>query len=51
MSDNEIKKILIERKRKEAEEKRRAAIIELLQDASAWGGLLVICFMMSVIGA
>ena len=50
MSDNEVRKILIERKRQDEKMKRRAAALEIVGDAVAWGGLIAICFTLSVIG-
>ena len=50
MSDNEIRRILVEKKRKERQMQRSAQIIEAAQDVAAWGGLFVICFMLAVIG-
>lgn len=50
MSDNEIRRILIERKRQEAKKKRREDALEIAGDIVAWLGLFAICFMLSVIG-
>ena len=50
MNDNEIKEILIERKRKARKAENRAAILEAAGTITAWAGLLWICFMLSVIG-
>ena len=50
MSDNEIRKILAERKRQERKMEKRAAIIEMAGDLIGWASLLGICFMLSVIG-
>lgn len=50
MSDNEIRRILVEKKRKERQMQRRAEIIEAAQDVAAWGSLFMLCFMLSVIG-
>jgi hypothetical protein len=50
VSDNEIRSILIERKRKENKMKRRREIITTITEMSAWAGLLFLCFMISVIG-
>ncbi|MCQ2563900.1 MAG: hypothetical protein MJ128_05380 [Mogibacterium sp.] len=50
MSDNEIRRILAERKRQDQKMKRRAAALEIVGDIVAWVGLLAICFMLSAIG-
>lgn len=50
MSDNEVRKILIERKRQDEKMKRRKAAVELAGDVVGWGSLIVICFMLLVIG-
>ena len=50
MSDNEIRQILIERKRKARKAENRAAILEAVGMIIAWTGLLWICFMLTVIG-
>lgn len=50
MSDNEIRKILIERKRQERKAQRRAEILETAGDMLGWASLFGICFMLSVIG-
>ena len=50
MSDNEIRRILAERKRQERKEQRREAAIEAAEDIIAWCSLFGIAFMMSVIG-
>lgn len=50
MSDNEVRKILIERKRQDEKMKRRADALEIAGDIVAWVGLLAICFMLLVIG-
>ena len=50
MSDNEIRQILIKKKRKQRRAEIRAEIIEGLGTLLAWAGLLWIGFMLSVIG-
>ena len=50
MSDNEIRKILSERKRQERKMEKRAAAIEVAGDLLGWVSLFGICFMLSVIG-
>ena len=50
MSDNEIRQILIEKKRQERRAERRAEILETVGGFVAWGGIFVIGFMLSVIG-
>ena len=50
MSDNETRKILAERKRQERKMKRYEFALEMVGNAVGWGGLVVICFMLSVIG-
>lgn len=50
MSDNEIRKILAERKRHERRMKRREAVIETVEGIIAWGSLFFIGFMIAVIG-
>lgn len=50
MSDNEIREILAERKRRERRMQRREAIIEMVGGITAWGGLFFIGFMLAVIG-
>ena len=50
MSDNEIRQILIERKRQEKKLQRREAVIEVAEDIAAWCGLFFIGFMLFVIG-
>jgi len=50
VSDNEIRKILAERKRQERSMKRRESILEAAEGAAAWGGIIAIVFMLAVIG-
>ena len=51
MSDNEIRQILIERKRQERKQiKRRAMLLEVAEGLIGWASLFGICFMLSVIG-
>lgn len=50
MSDEQIRQILIERKREERKMERRAEIIEAVEGFVAWGGLFFLGFMLSVIG-
>jgi len=50
MSDNEIRQILIEKKREQRRVERRAAIIDGIEAFIAWAGLFWIGFMLSVIG-
>ena len=51
MSDNEIRQILIERKReKRRKMKRRAMMLEVAESLIGWASLFGICFMLSVIG-
>ena len=50
MSDNEIRRILVQRKRIEAQEERRDHIINAIETFFAFGGMVVIGFMLSVIG-
>ena len=50
MSDNEIRQILLERKRQRRKEERRAEILEMAEDFIGWASLFAICFMLSVIG-
>ena len=50
MSDNEIREILRERKRKQRRAEKRAAVLEAAGGALAWSSLIFACFMMSVIG-
>jgi len=51
MSDNEIRQILIERKReKRRKMKRRAMMLEVAESLIGWASLFGICFMLSGIG-
>ena len=50
MTDNEIREILIERKRAARELERREELREWIEAFAGFGGLLIICFMLSVIG-
>lgn len=50
MSDNEIRKVLVERKKHERMMKRREVILEAACDLAAWSSLIAISFMLSVIG-
>ena len=50
MSDNEIRQILLERKRQRRKEERRAEILEMAEGFIGWASLFAICFMLSVIG-
>ena len=50
MSDNEIRQILVEKKRKERQMQRREDLLEIIGSAFAWAGLFWICFMLSVVG-
>jgi hypothetical protein len=50
MSDNEIRRILVQRKRIEAQEERRDHIINAIETFFSIGGMIVIGFMLSVIG-
>lgn len=50
MSDNEIRRVLTERKRQERKEERRAEILEMAEGFIGWASLFGICFMLSVIG-
>lgn len=49
-SDNEIRKILAERKRAEREAARREEIKDCIEGFVGFACLLFICFMLSVIG-
>lgn len=51
MSDNEIRQILLERKRQRRKEERRAEILEMAEGLIGWASLFGICFMLSGIGA
>lgn len=50
MSDNEIREILVEKKRQERRMQRRETAIETVEGIIAWGGLFFIGFMIAVIG-
>ena len=50
MSDNEIRKVLTERKRQERKEERRAELLEMAEGFIGWASLFGIGFMLSVIG-
>lgn len=50
MSDNEIRQILIERKRQEIRKQNRAALKEAAEAVLGWICLFAICFMLSAIG-
>ena len=50
MSDEQIREILIQRKKEARKRANRAAIIEVVGDLLGWSSLIVICFMLSVIG-
>lgn len=50
MSDNEIRKVLAERKRQERKEERRAEALEVAESLIGWASLFGVCFMLSVIG-
>jgi len=50
MTDEQIRQILIEKKRKQRRAERRAAIIDGVGTFIAWAGLFWIGFMLSVIG-
>lgn len=50
MSDSEIRKVLTEHKRLIAEERRRENTIEAIGAFFAFGGMIFIGFMLSVIG-
>ena len=51
MSDNEIRQILIEKKRLERKKQQdRELIRELAENIIGWGSLFIICFMLTVIG-
>lgn len=52
MSDNEIRQIILERKRSERRKmKRRAMMLEMTESLIGWASLFGICFMLSGIGA
>lgn len=48
MSDNEIRKILAERKREERRMQKREIIIEVVEGIVGWVGIFTIGFMLSV---
>lgn len=50
MSDEQIREILIQRKKKARRRANRAAVLEAVGDLLGWSSLIVICFMLSVIG-
>ena len=50
MSDNEIRQILIERKKALRKAEKREELREWIEAFAGFGGLLIICFMLSVIG-
>lgn len=50
ISDNEIRKILAERKRAEREAARREEIKDYIEGFVGFACLFLICFMLSVIG-
>ena len=51
MSDNEIRQILIERKREKRKKmKRRAMLLEAAESLIGWASLFGIGFMLSVLG-
>ena len=50
MSDNEIRHILTERKRAAREAARKEELLDCIAGFTGFGGLLFICFMLSVIG-
>lgn len=51
MSDNEIRKILAEKKREERRKmKRRVMMLEVTDGIVGWSCLIAICFMLSGIG-
>lgn len=50
MSDEQIREILAERKRKERRRQNREAILEIVEGVVGWSSLFFICFMLSVIG-
>lgn len=50
MSDNEIRKILAERKRQERRIQKRETIIEVVGGILGWSGIFFIGFMLAVIG-
>lgn len=50
MRDEDIRRILIERKRKERKQMKRAAVLDAAAGIAAWSSLFALCFMMSFIG-
>ena len=50
MSDNEIRQILVERKRQERRMQKREAIIEVAGGILGWSSIFFIGFMLAVIG-
>jgi len=50
MSDNEIRQILAERKRRERRIQRRETIIEVVGGLLGWSSIFFIGFMLAVIG-
>ena len=50
MTDNEIRQILIERKKAARREERREELHDYIEAFAGFGSLLIICFMLSVIG-
>lgn len=50
MSDEQIREILIERKKEARRRANRAAILEAVGGLLGWSSLIAICFMLSVIG-
>lgn len=49
MTDNDIRRILVERKREARKQERRQELYEGIGSALGFAGLFVICFMLSVI--
>ena len=50
MSDNEIRKILIERKKQERKIEKRTELIGIAGDLIGWASLFGVCFMLAAIG-
>ncbi len=50
MSDEQIREILIKRKKEDGKRAKRAATIEAIGDLLGWSSLIAICFMLTVIG-
>ena len=50
MRDEDIRRILIMRKREAAKEARRQEILEVIEGVFCWSSLFFIGFMLSVIG-